>query len=83
MGDTGLLLLHFWLSPDAETAAQLEALIAGNVDRPARELMWGAPGTLLAALFLHQWTRESRWEARIRSWSASRQGIPQALNELG
>lgn len=61
MGDTSILMLSYWLSPNVETAGQLEKLIAGNVDHPARELMWGAPGTLLAALFLHQWTREPRW----------------------
>ena len=38
-------------------------MIAGNLDHPARELMWGAPGTMLAALFLHQRTREPRWAA--------------------
>jgi lanthionine synthetase-like protein len=61
MGDTSLLMLSYWLRPDIDTAGRLEALIAGNLDHPARELMWGAPGTLLAALFLHQWTREPRW----------------------
>jgi Lanthionine synthetase C-like protein len=61
MGDTSILLLSYWLWPNNETAARLEALIAGNLDHPARELMWGAPGTMLAALFLHRWTREPRW----------------------
>jgi Lanthionine synthetase C-like protein len=61
MGDTSILLLSHWLRPNAEKAARLKELIAGNLDNPARELMWGAPGTLLAALFLHQWTREPRW----------------------
>ena len=61
MGDTCVLLLGYWLSPDPEKAARLDELIAGNLDHPARELMWGAPGTLLAAVWLHQWTREPRW----------------------
>lgn len=61
MGDTGIVLLGYWLRPDIEKATRLEALIAGNLDNPARELMWGAPGTLLAALLLHRWTREPRW----------------------
>ena len=61
MGDTGLLLLRYGLRPDAEIAARLEERIAGNLDHPSRELMWGAPGTLLAALFLHRWTHEPRW----------------------
>jgi hypothetical protein len=61
MGDTGLLLLRHWLQPAAGTAARLEELIAGNLEHPARELMWGAPGTMLAALFLHRWTLAPRW----------------------
>jgi Lanthionine synthetase C-like protein len=61
MGDTGVMLLSYWLTPDNNKAARLEELIAGNLDHPARELMWGAPGTLLAALFLHQRTGEAHW----------------------
>jgi hypothetical protein len=34
MGETGLLLLGYALSPNTETAARLEALIAGNLDHP-------------------------------------------------
>jgi len=61
MGDTGLLLLVYWLTSDPTCAARLEELIEANIDHPARELMWGSPGTMLAALFLHQRTREHRW----------------------
>jgi hypothetical protein len=74
MGETGLLLVGYALSADASKLAQLETLIAGNIDHPGRELMWGAPGTMLAALFLHRRTREARWaglyvEAAARLWS--------------
>jgi hypothetical protein len=61
MGDTGIELLRFGLDPAPQTAERLAALIAGNLDNPARELMWGAPGTLLAALFLHERTADMRW----------------------
>ena len=64
-GDTGPLLLDTWLSPGAAKADELEALIAANLDHPARELMLGAPGTMLAALFLHEWTGEVRWAKRF------------------
>jgi len=63
MGDTGILMLSYALAPSEETATRLEVLIASNLDNPTRELMWGAPGTLLAALFLFQQTGESRWAA--------------------
>ena len=42
--------------PTAECANALAALTEGNLDHPTRELMWGSPGTLLAALFLHERT---------------------------
>jgi len=61
IGDVSLLMLAYGLSPDTDTAARIEALIAGNLDHPARELMLGSPGTMLAALFMHQHTGEPRW----------------------
>lgn len=66
MGETGILLLSYWLNPNQRTAARLEELIRGNLDNPTRELMWGSPGTLLAALFLHQRTGETRWADLFR-----------------
>jgi hypothetical protein len=69
-GDTPIHLLAFGREPTAESADVLAALIAGNIDHPARELMWGAPGTLLAALFLHQHTGEARWAALFRESAA-------------
>jgi hypothetical protein len=61
VGETGILLVGYARRPSAEKAARLEALVAGNLDHPARELMWGAPGTMLASLFLHRRTGERRW----------------------
>jgi hypothetical protein len=66
MGDTGILLLSFWLNRAHHTAQRLEKLIATNVDNPTRELMWGSPGTLLAALFLHQRNGEALWADLFR-----------------
>jgi hypothetical protein len=61
MGDTPVHMLSFWDNPAIEVRETLDALIAGNLDHSARELMWGSPGTLLAALFLYERTGESRW----------------------
>lgn len=66
MGDTGIELLGHWLDPGERKAQHLESLIAANVDHPTRELMWGSPGTLLAALFLHERTQEPRWADAFR-----------------
>lgn len=54
MGETGVSLLQQWLQPSAAGASRLAGLIAQSEVHPARELMWGSPGTLLAALFLHR-----------------------------
>ncbi len=67
MGDTPLLMIAHGHRPTAELADRLAALIEGNIDHPARELMWGAPGTLLAALFLHQRTGDARWATLFRA----------------
>ena len=59
--ETGVLLLRQWLQAQADTADALAGRIAANLAHPARELMWGSPGTLLAALFLQRATGEARW----------------------
>jgi hypothetical protein len=43
MGDTPIELMAYGMQPTPERADRLAALIAGNVEHPARELMWGAP----------------------------------------
>lgn len=72
MGETPLLLMAQHHSPTPERADALAALIEGNLDHPARELMWGSPGTMLAALFLHRrfGDRDPRWAALFRRSAA-------------
>lgn len=70
MGDTGILLLDYAMHAASATANRLAELIESNVDNPTRELMWGAPGTLLAALFLHEDTGEPRWADAFRATAA-------------
>jgi hypothetical protein len=67
MGETPIRLLAYGANPDPDTADRLSLLIAGNLAHPARELMWGSPGTLLAALFLHGRTGDERWAGLFRS----------------
>ena len=70
MGETGGLLLRQWLQPDARTAGLLAEHIASNLDHPARELMWGAPGSLLAALFMYRATGGEQWADLFRRAAA-------------
>ncbi len=67
MGDTSIRMLSYGDDPSPETADELARLIQATIDHPSRELMWGAPGTLLAAWFLHQRTGEARWADLYRA----------------
>lgn len=70
MGDTPILLMAYGQAPSAQLADRLAALIEGHLDHPARELMWGSPGTLLAALFLHERSGDERWAELFRRTAA-------------
>jgi hypothetical protein len=50
----------------AEVERALDDLIAGNLEHPARDLMWGSPGTMLAALFLYERDGKQRWADLFR-----------------
>jgi len=66
IGDLGLLLLRYALQPSDALADRIAALVRGNLHHPARELMWGAPGTLLVALLLYRHTGGGRWADLFR-----------------
>jgi len=70
-GETGLLLVAWRLDPSAELADLLLERIRENVDNEADELMWGSPGTLLAARLMGGWTAEERWEEAWRESAAA------------
>jgi hypothetical protein len=61
MGETGIRLVLQRLAPSAENADRLETLIRANVEDERCELMWGSPGTMLAAGALHELSGEERW----------------------
>ncbi len=62
MGAAGVLLVG-GQDPDA-----LAAAIAANERNPTRELLWGSPGTMLAALAMTERDGDPRW---ARLWRAS------------
>jgi hypothetical protein len=45
--------------------------IAANHHNPARELFWGAPGTMLAATFLYEGIGDDRWRSLGRESAAT------------
>ena len=71
-GESGLLLVAWRLSPTAELAGALYERVRENVDNEAEELMWGSPGTMLAADAMHGWTGEERW---AEAWRESAEAL--------
>jgi lantibiotic modifying enzyme len=61
IGRSGVLLTCYRVRPSEEIAERLAQSIAANMRNPTRELLWGAPGTMHAALAMHEWTGEGRW----------------------
>jgi lantibiotic modifying enzyme len=70
-GETGPLVVAFRLTSAATHADDLHALVCGNVANPTDDIAWGAPGTLLVALALHEWTGEPRWIDAARESAAA------------
>jgi hypothetical protein len=70
-GETGPVLIAFRLAPDPALADDLHTLVGANVANPTDDVMWGAPGTLLAALAMGEWTGEPRWEEAARESAAA------------
>ena len=70
MGETPVWLLEHAQTGSVAAADRLAELIEGNIEHPARELMWGSPGTLLAALFMHQRTGQARFAELFRATAA-------------
>jgi lantibiotic modifying enzyme len=64
-GETGILLVAWRLAPSADLERALLESVQRNVDNDANELMWGVPGTLLAARALAEWTGEERWRDAV------------------
>ena len=66
-GRSGVLLTRYRVAPSHEVADQLAEAIAANTHHSTLELMWGAPGTMHAALEMHDSTGEERWAELYRS----------------
>lgn len=70
MGDLPFEMMSWGHAPTgplrAARADTIAALIERNIDHPARELMWGSPGSLLAAAMMHGASGDARWAALFR-----------------
>lgn len=71
MGELPLDLMQWDAIRDPALAGRIAGAIEGLADQPARELMWGAPGGLLAAALLHERSGGApRWAALFRRLAA-------------
>jgi Lanthionine synthetase C-like protein len=77
MGETGLLVVAEQLGAPAADRHRLSELVRANREHPTWEMMWGSPGTMLAARScgLHDEWRESaellyaRWDDSLEIWT--------------
>ena len=79
-GESGPLLVAWRLAPSPELADALLARVRENLDNEAIEVMWGAPGTMLAARAMLEWTGEERW---AEAWRASAEAVWAARDSDG
>jgi hypothetical protein len=67
-GEVGILLVAWRLAPSDGLADELHARVRANVANEAEEVMWGTPGTLIAARAMLDWTGDERWR---EAWDES------------
>ena len=67
IGESGLRLLEWKLTRDATVAQRLFEVVQGNLHNPAREQLWGSPGSVLAAIAMAEHTGEARWAALVQN----------------
>ncbi len=79
-GESGILVTAWLVEPTADRAARLHDRIRQNAANEAVEIMWGAPGTMLAAAELHRRTGEERW---ADAWRESADGLLRSRGEDG
>ena len=71
-GESGPILAAWRIEPSPELADDLFALVRANVGNEAVEIMWGAPGTMLAAQAMLDWTGDDRW---AEAWRESAEAV--------
>jgi hypothetical protein len=79
-GEAGVLLVAYRLAPSDDLADALLERVTANASNEAWELMWGSPGTLVAARLMHDWTGETRWQA---AWDESARALLDARDQDG
>jgi hypothetical protein len=71
LGESGVLLNALRARRERAWLDRLEAVVASNIENPTLEALWGAPGTMIAAVFAHELTGEPRWAELYRANAAA------------
>lgn len=79
-GEAGILAVAWQLSPDDGLADALYERVTENVTNDANDIMWGSPGSMLAAHAMHGWTGVERWKA---AWEESADELLRQREEDG
>jgi hypothetical protein len=66
MGEAGILYASFRFERQPSTADSLHEALRKSIARPELELMWAAPGAIVIAGRMAEWTGEERWVAVAR-----------------
>jgi hypothetical protein len=59
-GEAGVLLAAYRLAPDPDHVERMVACVRANVHNATREILWGSPGTALAAQLIFEMTGDER-----------------------
>jgi lantibiotic modifying enzyme len=79
-GESGILMTGWLIEPTPARADRLHERIRENARNEAIEVMWGAPGTMLAAADLHRRTGEERW---ADAWRESAHNLLESREDDG
>jgi murein DD-endopeptidase MepM/ murein hydrolase activator NlpD len=79
-GESGILTVAWRLTGDDDLADVLLARVRENAANEANEIMWGAPGTLLAARAMLDWTGDERW---ADAWRESAEAVWESRDDDG
>ena len=71
-GESGILLVAWQLTRKAEFADDLYERVRENEDNEAEDVMWGTPGTLVAARAMLEATGDERWR---EAWQAGAEAL--------
>lgn len=66
LGEVGILLIKQKFQPTLNDTERLFKLIQENKKNETMEALWGAPGTMIGASYLYEWTKDELWANLFR-----------------